>query len=84
MNLDKPNEVYREFLSPHKNKRRKREKKLYEDTHTRQAVWFRNDLHEMVNNLMRNGERRSDIVNDALEEYFEKYKHDILSDLSDD
>jgi 3-deoxy-D-manno-octulosonic-acid transferase len=71
--LERRPNVHEELIVPRRPERKKHIKERYEDTHTRKTVWFRNDLYQKLDDLVKKGEKRATILNDALEEYFDKY-----------
>lgn len=70
--------IHEELIAPvMKHQRRSRRRLKYEESHVRKTIWIRTDFEEIIAKLMAAGEKRSDIINEALEEYFEKYKHEL-------
>lgn len=47
-------------------------KPKFEETHSREHIWVRNELKATVNNHSKNRGDKTKLYNQALEEYFEK------------
>lgn len=68
--------VHSEFIADEPRRRKRVKKPKFEETHTRDTNWIRNDLMETLKEWSEEGGRgeKTRIINEALEDYFRRNK----------
>jgi hypothetical protein len=59
-----------------KIKKTKKKKPKFEDTHSKDNFWVRNDLHKALNDICTERGDKTRIINEALQDYFVKMGND--------